>query len=183
VERGLIGPNEVPRLWERHLLNCAALAPLVPRGCSLADLGSGAGLPGIVLALMLPECEVTLVEPMLRRAVFLGECATALRLGNVRVCRARAEDLAGQLEVDVVTARALARLDRLARLAAGLLRPGGTLLALKGTRARAELAAARSTLRELGVREADVVRVPAGMAGLEATVIRLTAGQGPHRGA
>src|SRR5579863_3534446 len=85
VERGLIGPNEVPRLWERHLLNSAVVAELVPRGCSLVDLGSGAGLPGIVLAMLLPDSEVILLEPTLRRATFLGECVTELGLANARV--------------------------------------------------------------------------------------------------
>src|SRR5215470_20179663 len=110
VERGLVGPNEVPRLWERHLLNSAAVAGLVPGPCSLVDLGSGAGLPGIVLALLLPDADVTLLEPALRRTIFLEECVAELGLGNTRVRRARAEELAGTLAVDVVTARAVAPL-------------------------------------------------------------------------
>src|SRR6516165_7275080 len=114
VARGLIGPREVPRLWERHLLNSAAVAELVPHPCSLVDLGSGAGLPGIVLALLLPDVTVTLLEPMLRRVTFLEECVHALGLANAQVCRGRAEDLAGQLAADVVTARAVAPLGRLA---------------------------------------------------------------------
>ena len=114
VTRGLIGPHEVSRLWERHLLNSAAVAELVPRPCSLVDLGSGAGLPGIVLALLLPDVAVTLLEPMLRRVRFLEECVDDLGLENAQVCRGRAEDLAGQLAADVVTARAVAPLDRLA---------------------------------------------------------------------
>jgi 16S rRNA (guanine527-N7)-methyltransferase len=132
VARGLIGPREVPRLWERHLLNSAAVAELVPRPCALVDLGSGAGLPGIVLALLLPDVTVTLLEPMLRRVTFLEECVHALGLQNAQVRRGRAEDLAGQLAADVVTARAVAPLDRLAALALGLVRPGGTVLAIKG---------------------------------------------------
>src|SRR6516225_1983490 len=88
VERGLIGPNEVPRLWERHLLNSAAVAGLVPGPCTLVDLGSGAGLPGIVLALLLPESDVTLLEPALRRTIFLEECVARLGLSNARVWRA-----------------------------------------------------------------------------------------------
>ena len=113
VARGLIGPHEVPRLWERHLLNSAAVAELVPHPGSLVDLGSGAGLPGIVLALLLPDVAVTLLEPMLRRVRFLEECVHDLGLENTQVCRGRAEDLAGQLAADVVTARAVAPLDRL----------------------------------------------------------------------
>jgi 16S rRNA (guanine527-N7)-methyltransferase len=176
VTRGLIGPREVPRLWERHLLNSAAVAELVPHPCSLVDLGSGAGLPGIVLALLLPDVTVTLLEPMLRRVTFLEECVHALGLANARVCRARAEDLAGQLSADVVTARAVAPLDRLAGLALGLVRPGGTVLAIKGAGARREVAAARQVLRGLGVQSVDVVRTGDGKVDPAATVVRLTAG-------
>ena len=176
VTRGLIGPREVPRLWERHLLNSAAIAELIPHPCSLIDLGSGAGLPGIVLALLLPDVSVTLLEPMLRRVTFLSECVHALDLANAQVCRGRAEDLAGQLSADVVTARAVAPLDRLAGLALGLVRPGGTVLAIKGTGARREVAAARRVLRDLGVRSVDVVRAGDGKVDPAATVVRLTAG-------
>ncbi len=176
VTRGLIGPREVPRLWERHLLNSAAVAGLVPHPCTLIDLGSGAGLPGIVLALMLPDVTVTLLEPMLRRVTFLEECVSALGLENARVCRGRAEDLAGQLSADVVTARAVAPLDRLAALALGLVRPGGIVLAIKGANARREVAAARHVLGRLGVRSVDVVRAGGGKVDPAATVVRLTAG-------
>ena len=124
VARGLIGPHEVPRLWERHLLNSAAVAELVPRPCSLVDLGSGAGLPGIVLALLLPDVAVTLLEPMLRRVRFLEECVADLGLANAQVCRGRAEDLAGQLAADVVTARAVAPLDRLGVRSVDVVRAG-----------------------------------------------------------
>ncbi|MHB1877399.1 MAG: 16S rRNA (guanine(527)-N(7))-methyltransferase RsmG, partial [Streptosporangiaceae bacterium] len=110
VERGLIGPAEAGRIWERHLLNCGVVAELVPHGGVLADLGSGAGLPGIVLAMLRPGTEVVLIEPMARRTAFLSECAAELGLANVRVERSRAEDLAGRLEADVVTARAVAPL-------------------------------------------------------------------------
>jgi 16S rRNA (guanine527-N7)-methyltransferase len=176
VARGLIGPREVPRLWERHLLNSAVVAELVPPQSSLVDLGSGAGLPGIVLALLLPDVTVTLLEPMLRRVTFLTECVQALGLENVAVCRGRAEDFAGRLSADVVTARAVAPLDRLAALALGLVRPGGTVLAIKGANAKQEVAAARRALRRLGVRDVDVVRVGGGRVDPAATVVRLTAG-------
>ena len=176
VDRGLIGPNEIPRLWERHLLNSAAVASLVPSSCSLADLGSGAGLPGIVLALLLPGASVTLLEPMARRAAFLEECVTELGLDNVRVRRARAEELAGTLVVDVVTARAVAPLDRLAALAVPLLRPGGTVLAIKGAKAAQEVAAARGALARLGVREVEVLLAGSGKVDPAATVVRLTVG-------
>jgi 16S rRNA (guanine527-N7)-methyltransferase len=175
VERGLIGPHEVPRLWERHLVNSAAVAALVPRPGSLVDLGSGAGLPGIVLALLLPDVQVTLLEPMLRRAAFLKECVTELGLTNAEVCRERAQDVAGMIAADAVTARAVAPLDRLAELTLGLLRPGGVVLAIKGARAAAEVAAARKTLRRLGVRDAEVLHLGSDRVDPAATVVRFTA--------
>ena len=177
VERGLLGPNEVPRLWQRHLLNSAAVASLVPGPCSLVDLGSGAGLPGIVLALLLPDADVTLLEPALRRTVFLEECVAELGLGNTRVWRARAEEAAGTLAADVVTARAVAPLDRLAALALGLLKPGGIVLAVKGAKADAEVRAAREALRRLGVRDAEVLLTGGGKVDPAATVVRLSTGR------
>jgi len=177
VDRGLIGPNEIPRLWERHLLNCAVVASLVPTPCSLVDLGSGAGLPGIVLALLLPDAEVTLLEPMAKRAAFLEECVTELGLGNAGVRRARAEELAGTLMVDVVTARAVAPLARLAAMAVRLLRPGGIVLAMKGAKAAQEVEAARDALSRLAVQQVEVLRAGSGKVDPAATVVRLTAGQ------
>jgi 16S rRNA (guanine527-N7)-methyltransferase len=175
VERGLIGPNEVPRIWERHLLNSAVVAELVPGPCSLVDLGSGAGLPGIVLAMLLPDSDVILLEPALRRATFLGECVGELGLANARVVRARAEHMAGELTVDVVTARAVAPLDRLAALALGLLKPGGIVLAVKGAKAAAEVREAGTALRRLGVRDVEVLLAGDGKVDPAATVVRLTA--------
>jgi 16S rRNA (guanine527-N7)-methyltransferase len=177
VERGLIGPREVPRLWERHLLNSAAVAELVPRPCSLIDLGSGAGLPGIVLALLLPDVQVTLLEPMLRRVTFLEECVRALELENARVVRGRAEELAGRIRADVVTARAVAPLDRLASLAVGLVRPGGLVLAIKGDTAQQEVDSARPVLRRLGIQDVSVVRAGSGKVDPAATIVRLIAGR------
>jgi 16S rRNA (guanine527-N7)-methyltransferase len=177
VSRGLIGPREVPRLWERHLLNSAAVAELVPRPGSLIDLGSGAGLPGIVLALLLPDVKVTLLEPMLRRVTFLEECVRALGLDNAVVVRGRAEELAGRISADVVTARAVAPLERLALLALGLARPGGIVLAIKGSRADQEVAAARPVLRRLGIRDIAVVRAGSGKVDPAATVVRLAVGR------
>ena len=177
VDRGLIGPNEIPRLWERHLLNCAVVASLVPTPCSLVDLGSGAGLPGIVLALLLPDAKVTLLEPMAKRAAFLEECVTELGLDNAGVRRARAEELAGTLMVDVVTARAVAPLDRLAAMAVRLLRPGGIVLAIKGAKAAQEVEAASAALSRLAVRHVEVLRAGDGKVDPAATVVRLTAGQ------
>ena len=177
VERGVIGPNEVPQVWERHLLNSAVVAELVPQGCSLVDLGSGAGLPGVVLAMLLPDSEVVLLEPMLRRSTFLQECVAELGLGNARVVRARAEQMAGKLAVDVVTARAVAPLDRLAALAVGLLKPGGIVLAVKGVKASAEVRDAKAVLDQLGLRDAEVLVVGSGKVDPAATVVRLTAHQ------
>src|SRR5262249_54842816 len=137
-ERGLLGPNEGPRVWQRRPPKRAAGGRLGPGPCSPVDLGSGAGLPGIVLALLLPDADVTLLEPALRRTIFLEECVAELGLGNTRVWRARAEEAAGTLAADVVTARAVAPLDRLAALALGLLKPGGVVLAGKGAQARGE---------------------------------------------
>ena len=142
--RGMIGPREVPRLWERHLLNSAAIASLVPVGARVVDVGSGAGLPGIPLALARPDLTVTLLEPLARRVAFLTECVHRLRLERVTVVRGRAEEdpIRRQLGgADVVTARAVAPLDKLAGWCLPLLRPGGLLLAMKGSTAAAELAA------------------------------------------
>jgi 16S rRNA (guanine527-N7)-methyltransferase len=142
--RGLIGPREVTRLWERHLLNSAAIESLVPVGARVVDVGSGAGLPGIPLALARPDLTVTLLEPLARRVAFLTECVRRLGLERVTVVRGRAEEgpIRRQLGgADVVTARAVAPLDKLAGWCLPLLRPGGLLLAMKGSTAAAELAA------------------------------------------
>ena len=175
VERGLLGPREAERLWDRHLLNCAVLAALVPHPATLVDIGSGAGLPGLVLALLLPDVTITLVEPMARRISFLEECVEALALANVSLCRARAEEVHGQFAADVVTARAVAPLDRLAGLALPLARPGGIVLAVKGERASAEADAAAPLLRRLGVTDVSVLRAGAGQVDPPATVVRLVA--------
>ncbi len=159
VERGLLGPREAPRLWERHLLNCAGLSELIEDGSVVLDLGSGAGLPGLVLALLRPQIQLVLVEPLLRRTTFLTEVVQTLGLRTVVVRRARAEELHGAVEVDVVTARAVAPLERLGGWALPLLRPGGRLLALKGEQAQAELDAALPVLRRAGAASAEVVEV------------------------
>src|SRR5579862_8044738 len=113
VTRGLIGPRETSRIWDRHLLNCAVVAELLPERCELVDIGSGAGLPGVVLAMLRPGIRVTLLEPMLRRSVFLEECVARLDLRNTTVVRGRAEEMAGVIKADVATARAVAPLGRL----------------------------------------------------------------------
>jgi len=174
VAHGLLGPREVPRLWDRHLLNCAVVAELIEqRRGTLVDLGSGAGLPGLVLAMVLPDMAVTLLEPMERRCRFLTECVTELGLANVSVLRGRAEDVT--IRTDVVTARAVAPLPRLAELAMGVVRPGGMVLAIKGRTAAEELTAAGSVLRRIGARDAQVVRAGHGKVVPATTVVRFFA--------
>ncbi len=175
VERGIIGPAEADRIWERHLLNCGAVAPLIPPRASVIDLGSGGGLPGIVLALLLPRARLTLLEPMARRAEFLTECTSVLGLQNVDVVRGRAEEMSGELSADVVTARAVAPLERLAALSLGLARAGGIVLAIKGSSAEAELARALPGMRRLGISDAEVLRTGGDEDGATATVVRFTA--------
>ena len=177
VTRGLIGPRETSRLWDRHLVNCALVAELVPDAGELVDIGSGAGLPGIVLAMLRPRLHVVLLEPLLRRSVFLDECVRALDLPNATVLRARAEDkAASRISADVATARAVAPLDRLVGWAAGLLRPGGQLLAIKGQSAAAELEAAEPVLSRLGVRSAEVLQAGHGRVVSATTIVRIVMG-------
>ena len=156
VTHGLIGPREVPRLWERHLLNCAVVSDAFPDSARVVDVGSGAGLPGIALAIARPDLDIHLVEPMLRRTDWLADTVTELGLESVTVHRARAEDLAGVLRAPWVTARAVARLDRLAQWCVPLLEPGGTLVAMKGRSAQEELDKARRALERLGLLDAVV---------------------------
>jgi 16S rRNA (guanine527-N7)-methyltransferase len=177
VTRGLIGPRETGRLWDRHLLNCALVAELVPDRGELVDIGSGAGLPGIVLAMLRPSVHVVLLEPLLRRSVFLEECVRALDLENATVVRARAEDKAAAgIRADIATARAVAPLDRLTGWAAGLLRPGGELLAIKGQSAAEELEAAEPVLSRLGVQSAEVLRAGQGRVVSATTIVRVVMG-------
>lgn len=170
--RGLIGPREGARLWERHLLNSAAVVPFLPAG-DVIDVGSGAGLPGLVIAAMLPEREVVLVETMERRAQWLAEAAERLDLARVRVIRARAETLHGTETAAAVTARAVAPLPKLARWCEPLLAPGGAMLLLKGRTAAEEVASAASALRSLRL-EAEVLEATT-LDGLEPTrVVRVS---------
>jgi 16S rRNA (guanine527-N7)-methyltransferase len=174
VERGLIGPREVPRLWDRHLLNCAVVAELIPHGARVDDVGSGAGLPGIVLAIVRPDLQVTLVEPLLRRSLFLDETVATLGLGNVTVVRQRAEERAAtQPDADVVVARAVAPLERLVGWCLPLLKPGGFLLALKGSSATDELREAGSAVRRLGGRNGYVVTVGSSVVDPATTLVRV----------
>lgn len=155
--RGLIGPREVDRLWERHLLNSAAVVPFLSKATSIADIGSGAGLPGIVIAILRPDAEVHLIEPMERRTTWLEEVAEDLKLSNVQVKRGRAEEYDGALEVDAVTSRAVAALSKLARMSLPLVRPGGELVVLKGRNVEQEIEPARKVLRKLTVGEPEIL--------------------------
>jgi 16S rRNA (guanine527-N7)-methyltransferase len=180
LQRGLIGPREVPRLWERHLLNCAVLSDVVPGGVTVCDVGSGAGLPGIPLALVRPDLRITLLEPLLRRTNFLREVVESLGLDRVSVVRGRAEEVLGSFEpVHVVTARAVAPLDRLAGWGVPLLRPYGQMLAIKGDTAEEELRAARAALAKLGVVRTSVVRAGVGLLEPPSTVVRVEVGESP----
>lgn len=148
--RGLIGPREVPRLWDRHLLNCAVLEAMLPRDATLADIGSGAGLPGLVLAICRPDLEITLIEPLLRRTTFLSEVVEGLELDNVEVFRGKADLLHGKRQFDVVTSRAVAPLPRLLEWSMPLVGPHGALIAMKGSSVIEEIAEADDVLKKLG---------------------------------
>ena len=155
VTRGLIGPRETERLWDRHLLNCAVVSELLPQRGVLVDIGSGAGLPGVVLAMLRPSLQVILLEPLLRRSVFLEECVAELGLSNATVVRARAEErAAADIRADVATARAVAPLGRLAGWAA------------------------RPVLSRLGARSAEVLQAGDGRVVTATTVVRVVMGHG-----
>jgi 16S rRNA (guanine527-N7)-methyltransferase len=172
VEWGLLGPREADRIWNRHILNCAALGSLITANSSVADVGSGAGLPGIPLALSRPDLRVTLIEPLLRRFTFLTETVTQLGIADrVQVVRSRAED--HHQTYDFVVARALAPLDRLVDWCNPLRADGGVILALKGESVADEVAAARPQLQAANL-EAEVVTVRAHPDADPATVVRLS---------
>lgn len=156
VVRGLIGPREAPRLWERHLLNCAVLAEWIPEGSQVCDIGSGAGLPGLVLAIARPDLQVTLVEPLLRRTTFLSEVVDELGLDSVEVVRGRAEALHGARTFDVVTSRAVAPLERLLGWSMPLVSAHGALVAMKGSSIEEEIDAASATLRSWGCADPEI---------------------------
>lgn len=175
VLRGLIGPREAPRLWERHLLNCALLGQAIPGGTDVCDIGSGAGLPGMVLALARPDLTMTLVEPLQRRTTFLTEAVDVLGLTNVEVVRARAEELHGRREFTVVTSRAVAPLARLLAWSMPLVRPGGEMLAMKGVSARAEVEQVAEALRRLRAGRVLVEVYGEGVVDPPTTVVRVEA--------
>ncbi len=174
VLRGLIGPREAPRLWERHLVNCAVLSEQVPPDAAVCDVGSGAGLPGVVLAIVRPDVTVTLVEPLLRRTTFLHEVVEDLGLTNVEVVRARADALHGQRRFAVVTSRAVAPLDRLVGWSMPLVEPTGALVAMKGATLREEIATAAPTLARLGCGPVEQILLGAGVLSSPAHAVRVT---------
>lgn len=182
VTRGLIGPREVPRLWERHMLNSAAVAEVVPQGAVVVDVGSGAGLPGIPLGIARPDLELTLVEPMARRVEFLEEVVAALGAPaglRWRVVRGRAEERSVAKAVgavDVVTARAVAPLPRLVGWCRGLMRPGSQLVALVGASALAGLPALVPELEAAGMRDVHARAVGAELGDAATTVVVMTRG-------
>jgi 16S rRNA (guanine527-N7)-methyltransferase len=172
VEWGLLGPREADRLWDRHILNCAALNELTAPDRTVADVGSGAGLPGIPLALLRPDLQLTLIEPLLRRSTFLTQTVEELGIeARVQVIRSRAED--HHQTYDVVVARALAPLNRLIGWCNPLRSPGGTILALKGSSAANEVMAADTELRATHL-NAEVVKARAHPDAEPATVVRLS---------
>jgi 16S rRNA (guanine527-N7)-methyltransferase len=174
VVRGLIGPRETPRLWERHLLNSAVLGEVMPEGASVCDIGSGAGLPGLVLAIVRPDLRVTLVEPLLRRTTFLEEVVSELGLSTVEVVRGRADLLHGARTFDVVTSRAVAPLDRLLEWSMPLVAPTGTLVAMKGSSIEEEIEKASRTLARYRCAAPEVLTVGDGVLDVPSTVVRVS---------
>ncbi len=172
VVRGLIGPREAPRLWERHLLNCAALGQVIPQGAAVCDVGSGAGLPGLVLAIARPDVVMTLVEPLLRRTTFLEEVVAELGLETVTVTRGRADALHGKAQFDVVTSRAVAPLGRLLEWSMPLVSPEGALVAMKGQSAASEVLDARPVVARMRTTEPEILELGEGE--FTATVVRAT---------
>lgn len=172
-ERGLIGPLELPRLWTRHILNSVIVAPLLKPG-RVGDVGSGAGLPGLVLAIARPDVRFVLIEPMERRVAWLREQTAELALDNVEVLRARAEEIRGGERLDQVTARAVSALRKLIPLTVPLLRTGGELVLMKGAGAAAEIEAAAKEIRKYHLRTVEVIMLGDGVLDEATRVIRAT---------
>ncbi|MHC6222981.1 16S rRNA (guanine(527)-N(7))-methyltransferase RsmG [Arthrobacter sp. MMS24-S77] len=173
TERGLIGPREVPRLWGRHVLNCAVIESAIAHGSHVADVGSGAGLPGLCLAIARPDLELTLIEPLERRVIWLQEVVDDLGLDNVTVMRTRAELAVGMVNADVVTARAVSALSKLAGLTIPLLNGKGEVVAIKGRSAAEEIEQAAKVIRKLGGVETSVVVCGQGLLEEPTTVVRI----------
>lgn len=173
IERGLIGPREVPRLWSRHVFNCAVVAELIDNGARVADVGSGAGLPGLCLAVARPDLYLTLIEPLERRVTWLEEVVMDLGLNNVEIVRARAEAAVGKVECEVVTARAVSALNTLVPLMIPLLGGQGELLAIKGRSAAEEIAKAANTIKKFGGVQTEILVAGAQILAEPTTVVRV----------
>lgn len=172
--RGLIGPLELPRLWTRHVLNSALIAPLIGEGLRVADIGTGGGMPGLILAIVRPDLHVRLIEPMERRCVWLTECIDELGLSNAEVLRGRAEEYHDAFEVDVVTARAVTALRKLIPLTVPLLQDDGETVFLKGSGVDAEIEAARKQIAKFKLREVRVEVLGEGLLSETTRVFRAT---------
>lgn len=175
--RGLIGPREIGRIWDRHILNSAAVVQYLPQEGTIVDIGSGAGLPGLVIAAMRPQAEIVLVEPMERRCVWLAEMTEAMELTNVEIKRGRAEEFHDAFEADIVTSRAVAALDKLARWSLPLLRPGGQLVILKGRNVAAEIEPAQKVLRKYRMSTPEILEALTVDGAEGTTVLRSTRGK------
>lgn len=173
IERGLIGPREVPILWSRHVLNCAVVEELIPEGARVADVGSGAGLPGLCLAIARADLHLTLIEPLERRVIWLEEVVMDLGLENVEIIRARAEAAIGKVECSVVTARAVSALSTLAPLTIPLLGGRGELLAIKGRSAAEEIVKAAKIIKKLGGVSTEVLNAGVTVLAEPTTVVRV----------
>lgn len=176
IEWGLLGPREVPRMWERHVLNCAVVHELLPQGALVADVGSGAGLPGIALAIARPDVQFVLIEPLERRVDWLNMVIEDLELENVDVVRARSEQVVDSVDVDIVTARAVSAMKSLIPMTVPLLHGKGELLAIKGRSAPAELEKADKVLRKFKTKGSEVLTVGDELLEVPTTVARLTYG-------
>ncbi|RWZ82976.1 16S rRNA (guanine(527)-N(7))-methyltransferase RsmG [Glutamicibacter sp. HZAU] len=176
IERGLLGPREVPRLWSRHVLNCAVIEEVMDKDAEVADVGSGAGLPGLCLAIARPDLKLTLIEPLERRCIWLSEVIEDLGLTNVTVMRGRAEQMVDVVNARYVTARAVSALTNLAGLTIPLLHGQGELIAIKGRSAAEEIAKATKAIRKLGGKEAEVLTVGETILAEPTTVVRIKVG-------
>lgn len=172
IEHGLLGPREVPRMWSRHVLNCAVLGTALEAGVNVADVGSGAGLPGLAVAIARPDVEMTLIEPMERRVDWLSAVIADLGLDNVQVIRARAEEVTDEVMADVVTARAVSALKKLIPLTVPLLDDDGQLLLLKGRSAGEEIEAASKVIKKHRLRTPEVLVLGADLLEEPTTVVR-----------
>jgi 16S rRNA (guanine527-N7)-methyltransferase len=173
IERGLLGPRELPRLWDRHVLNCAVVGELIPDRAAVADVGSGAGLPGLALAIARPDASFVLIEPLERRVNWLREVTEDLNLTNVEIFRGRAEQAVGKYNVNVVTARAVSALSGLASLTMPLLKGSGEVLAIKGRSATEEVEKAAKIIRRLGGKSTSVETAGGTLLEEPTTVVRI----------